>query len=273
MSARLFAALALVLAACEPEDVVAEDEQVARDALAGFGGSSAQLGLYDELLGPVDLTGVALALAPKQVIAQVQAGLDGDLADPACLVLLTDQQTFIDMTFSKCRYKKVTLDGRLRIDLSTETGTCDGAPCVVATRYTTTLTELRIGKTVVHAGDSELRVPERKVEPRTYTAAAELTDAAGHTVTLRHEIAWTRADGCVDAELGAEFDVDGRRLGVGATGVVVCGDTCPRAGEVHIAWGAGGALSWGFTGERDVLVHGPHGRSFVVEQDCEVSVP
>jgi hypothetical protein len=266
MSARVLLVL-VTLAGCDAgED--AEAELVARDTLAALGGSSAQLRLYDGLLGLVDLKGISLALAPQQAIAQVEAGLADDLEDPNCLELDTDEATFLALEFTKCRYRGVFVDGALRIDLTTETGTCDGADCVVATRYTTRLTALRIGRTVVHTASSSLRIPTVKAEARTYTAEAALTDPERGDLELRHEVSWVRRLGCVAAELGAEFVADDRTISVGATGVEVCGDACPRAGEVHIAWASGEALAWEFDGSGEIEVHGPRGRVFTVDQTC-----
>ena len=265
MHARLFAAVA-ALSACDAPDP--EDEVVARDTLAALGGSSAQLRLYDGLLGLVDLKGISLALAPQQVIAQVQAGLDDDLGDPACLTLVTDDTTYLALTFDRCRYRNVFVDGDLRIDLTTEEGACDGQPCVTATAYTTRLTDLTIGHTEVRTATSTLRIPTLRGEPRTYTAEAELTDDSQRELHLRHEVAWTRAAGCISAELGAELTVDDTRISVGAHDIEVCAADCPRAGEVHLAWASGKSLSWSYTGEPDIVVHGPRGRTFTVTQTC-----
>lgn len=257
---------AAVLLACDPPED--DDQIVARDAIAALGGSSAQLKLYDGLLGIVDLKGISLALAPQQVIAQIEAGLGDDLDDPACIDLDTDKATFVALVFNKCRYRGVFVDGDLRIDLTTETGTCDGAECVLATRYTTTLTALRIGQSEVRTATSTLRIPTLKTEPRSYTAEADLDTRDRGDLHLRHEISWVRKLGCVHAELGAEFSFADRTLDVGATGIEVCNDDCPRAGEVHLAWDSGRALSWTYDGSDEILVRGPRGRSFTVEQTC-----
>ena len=75
------------------------------------------------------------------------------------------------------------------------------------------------------------------------------------------------------AELGAGFTVDGRTIDVGARGVEVCGDACPRAGRVQIAWDSGRALAWDFDGGPDIVVRGPRGRTFVVEDACVADEP
>lgn len=265
MSARLLAA-AVALAGCDPAD---EAEAVARDALAAVDGSSAQLSLHDGLLGLVDLRGVAVALAPQQVIAQVEAGLADDLADPDCLALATDRAAYLELGFTDCRYRGVRVDGGLRIDLVAEDGVCDGAPCVVATRYTTRLTRLTVGRAAFRDATSTLRIPTARLEPRSYTAEAALTDAEGREIALRHEIAWVRKLGCVHADLGAEFTVDGRPISVGVAGAVVCGDACPRAGDVQIAWDSGEALAWSFTDAPELVVRGPRGREFTVTRTCD----
>ncbi len=268
MSTRLVRMLVLGagLGACDA-DGEPDDLQVARDTVAALGSSSAQLRLYDGLLGPVNLSGVSLALAPTRVIEQVQTGLDEALADRACLKIASDRQTYLDLRFRKCRYRGVYVHGRLRIELAAETGDCDGEPCVVATRYTTTLTDLTIGRSQVRGATSVLRVPELKGEARSYTAEVELTDPADRALHLRQELTWRRAQGCVTAELGAEFTVDGREISVGARAVEVCGG-CPRAGEVQVAWDDGEALAWEYDGDAALVVRGPRGREFVVEQAC-----
>lgn len=265
--AALAAALCVAAVACDAP-VGDDDEAVARDTVAALGSSSAQLKLHDGLLGLVDLKGISLALAPQQVIAQVQAGLGDQLADPACLDLDTDEQTWLALHFDRCRYRGVFVDGELRIDLTTETGTCDGEPCVIATNYTTHLTDLTIARSEIRAATSTLRIPTVKGEPRSYTAEAELTDADDRELHLRHEISWTRAAGCVFADVGATFTADDREISVGARDVEVCGATCPRAGQVNLAWDSGKSLAWEYTGDPELVVHGPRGRSFTVVQDC-----
>lgn len=255
------------LAACDAPET--DDEIVARDTIAALGGSSAQLKLYDGLLGIVDLKGISLALAPQQIINQIEGGLADDLDDPKCLTLATDRETHVALLFKRCRYRGVFVDGDLRIDLTTETGTCDGADCVLATRYTTTLTALTIGQTEVQAATSTLRIPTTKGEPRSYTAEAELTTRDRGDLHLRHEISWVRQQGCVHADLGAEFVFSDRTIDVGAAGIEVCAAGCPRAGEVHIAWASGRALSWTYDGTAEIDVVGPRGRTFSVEQSCD----
>lgn len=266
MHARLLAALAALSACDAPAEH--DDELVARDAVAALGGSSAQLRLYDGLLGLVDLKGISLALAPQQVIAQVRAGLADDLAEPACLALATDDSSFLALTFTACRYRGVFVDGALRIDLTTESGDCSGEPCVVATNYTTRLTGLTIGQALIREAASTLRIPTVKVEPRSYTAEAELTTGDERELHLRHEISWLRVAGCVTADIGAEFTVDERAISVAGHNIKVCGAGCPRAGEVHLAWDRGESLAWEFTGDEQLAVRGPRGRTFTVTQSC-----
>ncbi len=261
-----------MMAACEASHS-AEEEQVVRDTLAALTGSSAQLRLYDGLLGPVNLGGISLALAPQRVIEQVQTGLDEALADRACLTIATDDKSYLDLRFVDCVYKGVYVDGHLRIELVTETGECAGEPCVIATRYTTKLTELAIGDTQVRSASSVLRLPDLDSEPRTYFAQIELTDADGRTSQLRHELTWLRDMGCVTAELGAELKIDGRDISVGARAVEVCGDECPRAGRVQIAWGTGRVLAWEYHGEPAIAVYGPGGHEFVVDDVCDAVDP
>lgn len=263
-------ALAFALATgCDPDATdEPEDEPVARVTLAALDANSATLSLYDGLLGPVNLAGVSLALAPQKVIEQVRGGLDQALADPKCVALTTDKKTFLDLQFDRCRYRGVLVDGGLRIELTTEAGLCDGAECVVATRYTTQLDALTIGKSRVRAATSTLRIPSTPGEPRSYTAEVELTDKQDRELHLRHELAWTRKNGCVHAELGAEFMVDALAISVGAQAVEICGNQCPRAGEVQIAWGNGQALAWEYDGADEVIVRGPHGREFVLPLEC-----
>ncbi|MCY0988010.1 hypothetical protein OV203_12810 [Nannocystis sp. ILAH1] len=254
--------------ACDPDPAEPEDEPVAQVTLAALDANSATLSLYDGLLGPVNLAGVSQALAPQKIIEQVEGGLDTSLADPTCLTLKSDRTSFLDLQFDRCRFKGVLLDGGLRVELTTEAGTCDGVECVAATVYTTRLDALTIGKSLVSAATSVLRIPTTPGEPRSYTAEVELTDKLDRELHLRHELTFTRKDGCVDAELGAEFMVDELAISVAATAVEICGNKCPRAGEVQIAWGNGQALAWEYTGDAEVIVRGPRGREFVLPLEC-----
>ncbi len=272
-SPRLLAApLALALLACEAP-ATHDDEQVARDTVAALTGSSAQLQLYDGLLGPVNLKGITLALAPTRVIEQVRGGLDEALADRGCLEIDTDKTHYLDLRFTDCRYRGVHVDGALRIELTTETGDCDGAPCLLATRYTTTITALEIGPTQIHSARSVLRISEIKGEGRSYTAEVDLIDRNDRPLHLRHELTWRRQGGCTYAELGAKLTVDGREINAGAEGIEVCGDRCPRAGQVQVAWANGRAIAWSYDGTPEITVQGPRGREFTVELDCEANEP
>jgi hypothetical protein len=270
---RLLLPLLVAVACDDPDALESDDRVVARDALSALESTSSQLGLYDGLLGPVNLGGVALALAPMKVIEQVQSGLDTALADRACLKITSDKATFLDLRFIKCLYKGVYVHGRLRIELATETGDCDGEPCVIATEYTTTLTDLTIARSQIRSATSVLRIPEIKGEPRSYFAEVELTDTDERALHLRHELSWRRVQGCTHAELGARFTVDDRAIDVGAHDIEVCGDTCPRAGRVQIAWDSGRALAWEFDGSAEILVRGPRGREFVAEAPCVPAEP
>jgi hypothetical protein len=259
--------LAATLAACDPDAPAADDRPVTDQTLTALTTDVAQLRVFDRMLRPIGLKMLPADQVVDAAVAQIQDRLKLDLVDPGCLAL-TPNADGLTLRFDACDYAANNLvDGQLRLRVEPESGECDGAPCILAIRYTLEIDALALGDTEITSARSTLRIPTDK-SPRVYHGEAELIGPNGDSLSTRTESSWTSAAGCFTADFGLEIATDTREISAAGRDVHVCEANCPDSGEGLIAWGAGSTLAWRYTGKGTLQVRGPKGRVFTVTQAC-----
>ncbi|MEZ4452983.1 MAG: hypothetical protein R3B09_26220 [Nannocystaceae bacterium] len=263
------ASLSLVVA-CDPEAPAPTPDgaSVAADADVVLTAEIVLLRLYHRLR-QVDLDGVAIADAGMVLAQQIPAGLAADLEDPGCMSVLNNGESSLGFTFDDCQHVNVgRLDGAIRVDFAPEAGLCGGDPCVIAVGYTLRLTSLEIRGSRVDTSLASLRVPRELAPALLYTSEATFPGEDDRLLEGRSDASLAYAGGCVTADFGVEVTTPEGSISVGGRGVQSCAGGCPEAGVVQLAWGAGQAVSWEYTGERRLEVEGPRGLHFALAALC-----
>jgi hypothetical protein len=266
-------ALGLALGACVEDPADGGDTLAAGNVAAALdaGGELSRLVVPLEASADLGLLDPTAARARK-----VQNAIDAFralVADPACVKVTTDNLTYLDVTFDRCRIALLlSLDGSLRASVAIEVAGVTpvgvvGSVTIPSLVLTGPLRSRRLsGELELHHRISPLGAPveldgELRVSP----------DGAGE-LSLSLGAAWTVTGDCVSLTAGAELS--GAPLGelgpiaLSGEGVRVCRNACPTAGSVELSYGRGALLAWTYTGASTVSVIGPRGKRVEVPLAC-----
>lgn len=267
-------ALVLVpaLVACTEDD--GGDGALATDTVAAALDASSELSrLVAPLEASPDLGGLVPDVARALKIQNAIGSFRALVADPACVEVATDNLTFLDVTFERCRIALVlALDGSLRAGLAIEAAAGLASRLVVA----------------VTIPGLVLDGPRRS---RRLSGELELRQAIpplGAPVELAGELGFA-ADGGAERRLafGAESVVTGTCVSFTGAGQISgdqlgelgpialsgqqiqgCRDQCPTSGSVELSYGRGTLLAWTYTGAEIASAIGPRGKRVEVPLGC-----
>ena len=271
-------ALALALAACNDGDG-ADAEDAADDVIAA-GNVAAALDSGSELSRLVvpleaspDLGGLGPDVARALKVANAIVAFRALATNPLCMKVSTDNATFLDVTFDRCRIGLLfTLDGSLRAGVAIETA--GGLPSRLA--VSVAIPSLALSGPAMSrrlSGEFVLRqaIPPQGA-PVEFEGDLRFATETGGEVALALGAEWTVANNCVTFTGGAQLS--GGLLGpvgpIALSGEDVrgCRNQCPTAGSVELSYGRGNLLAWTYTGESTVTVTGPRGKRVEVSLAC-----
>jgi hypothetical protein len=271
-------ALGFGLPACSGDDGAGddggEDDALAAGNVAAALDSGSELSrLVVPLEASPDLGGQGPDVARALKVANAIAAFRGLASNPLCVRVTTDNTTFLDVTFDRCRIGLLfTLDGSLHAGVAIESA--GGLPSRLAVSVAIPSLVLT---GPVHSrrlsGAFELRhaiLPQGA--PVELEGDLRFATETGGEVALALGAEWTVANNCVTFTGGAQLSGDllGPVGPIALSGEDVrgCRNQCPTAGSVELSYGHGKLLTWTYTGESTVTVSGPRGRRVEVPLAC-----
>jgi hypothetical protein len=203
----------------------------------------------------VSLRDIAATDASAQVVAQMQTRVKADLADVACVTVVTDDLTFVNLTFDHCigAHGKLNLTGTVDAQVGFETKACGAAECPVAVVYSVNTTDLHIGDASI-LGNWQVRDPLAPDQPYTWAGLLDVvTPERG--VIFTSSASFTQTDDCVDLSIDSTVGGSGQRsLTSSASGVHRCMNACPTAGSVSVTTQDAEVMTWTYDGDVNAVV-------------------
>jgi hypothetical protein len=270
--------LALALSACSGDDGddsadTADDALAAGNVAAALDSGSELSRLVVPLEASPDLGGQGPDVARALKVANAIAAFRVLATNPLCVRVATDNATFLDVTFDRCRIGVLfTLDGSLHAGVAIESA--GGVPSRLA--VSVAIPSLVLSGPALSrrlSGEFELRqaIPPQGA-PVELEGDLRFATETGGEVALALGAEWTVVNNCVTFTGGAQLS--GGLLGplgpiaLSGEGVRGCRNQCPTAGSVELSYGRGKLLTWTYTGESTVTVSGPRGRRVEVPLAC-----
>jgi hypothetical protein len=274
-STPLMLALALALFACTEggEDGGEADTAAAGNVAAALDSSSELSRLVVPLEASADLGGLLPDLARARKVQNAITAFRALVANPLCVEVSTDNATFLDVTFDRCRIALVLeLEGSLRASVAIDAtaGIPTGLVVSVTIPSLVLTGPLRSRRL---SGELELRqaIPPL-VSPVELDGELRFAPDGGAEVTASLGAEWTVTGDCVSFTGGAQLS--GEPLGelgpIALSGEKVqgCREACPTSGSVELSYGPGKLLAWTYTGASAVSVIGPRGKRVEVPLAC-----
>lgn len=207
-----------------------------------------------------DTTGLDSPIPPTETEARpvaidnATAALMGAVTIPACVMVDTDDATYLEATLTSCSGPggRGRLSGTVRGELGFVTTPCGPAQCPTGLAWTLTA-ELTWSDGRSLAGDWTVSAPFDTTSPRALEGQLTVTSDDGVNLATDTSATWvTDEAGCTT--LDAESMLTGDSSGVlTVEGLAVCPGACPAAGQVDYA-GARATLSWSYDGGAVVTV-------------------
>ncbi len=194
-------------------------------------------------------------------------------ANPACVTVATDNLTYLDVRFDRCRIALVlTIDGSLRASVAIDASGVTPVAVVTSVTIPGLVLEGPLRSRRL-SGELELRqrIPPSGA-PVELDGELRVAPDGGGELALSIGAAWTVTGDCVTLTAGAELS--GEPLGelgpIALSGEDVrgCRNACPTSGAVELSYGRGALLAWTYTGASTVSVIGPRGRRVQVPLAC-----
>jgi hypothetical protein len=288
-------AMAMALAACDPQSPFDDDDEALRDARAVTHGAGSLDGaprlvyLAGQFVLPPGLDATDPDALLRDAVAAAHARLVLGFAVVGCdAVVDTDGEARISMTLSGCTLLLWSIDAELEAVASVETEPCDTGTCAAAVRWDVDLAEMATGLRGLpptrFSGPAELRAavdPSERMQWQTLPGFVIETPLGRRYDTLSTASWSIDADDCVEVDIGARLSLEERpgealddideRIGdvvVSGRGIRRCPGQCPEAGRVELAFGAGQVLAWEHDGSGTILVQGPRGRELEARLPC-----
>ncbi len=301
-AARRYALMSVVAAvfaasACDPEPVEpdtgdAEDRIVYDNTHKTL--ATVPLLAYVAELFAADVSWKSLGpdIGARVAVGVTQARIDFVLGQFQCeREFESDNQTYLQGTFSNCTLTDFQLEGEFRADLTIETQPCPSrqGECSAAVVWSLAAPSFSIGKNQeqnVSRFDGPVILRDSIIDPdapmtwETQTGFS-LQAAGGEKFAARSTASWQvdPMTNCMDISVDARLelpeveseeieDIEIGEIVISATDVHYCTTHCPTEGRIEMAYGRGSILSWEYDGSDEVVVTGPGGREFSAGLEC-----
>jgi hypothetical protein len=203
------------------------------------------------------------ALSTPSSIAEAAVALSADIQVPECVVIDTDNATFLHVTFDQCLIRnRVIVSGSLLAEASI------GAENATATLSTSDLSIS--GVSGEHSASvSGLWTVSAPIAGGAVNIDGQLSIAGASRAFEMSLSASAESDGeCVSLSLDASVSGPRGIRSVSIDGYEHCPGQCPASGTVTIVRPLGGELSWTYSGAGPVMVTGPRGKEFEMTLPC-----
>ncbi len=238
----------LLLAGCDFLGLMSEEDR-AREGVVTLSATGDLAPLMDAI--PVASTDDA----QDEVAAALSSAWS--LEDPACLTVETLGNAII-VEFADC----VLADSGYPVD-----GTMyvrdilgDGQ----SASYSIVIEQLRLGFAASIDANWTLT---RQPGATSWSGNLDVETSEARSLGREVEASWTESGGCRVIDLGAELGFFGV-TNLAVSGLEVCAERCPTAGEAEISWDAGSSAAWSYDGSASVEVVIARGDRFDVDLNC-----